>query len=287
MSNSKRENDGEYPASRPSKSTWVWGGALLVVALVAIFLLPKIASAINTAVVWSQSKGSTITLIFILTFMFVSSGVPVPGFMFLVFAVGLLYGVWAGFFLAYFGSFVFTSFWFLVYRNCCGKDVVKMFGEQSERNKLWMELAERDGIRIVTLVKLLPFGGGGLANVSFALLTKVTYCDFAIGLSIAHVKFLLYTFVSSSAGSLSTMNADGKGSKEHQQRFHTMRVIMSILAGCVLVGLIFWGCITYQEIEKQVDDMQKQRASGVPSETSSLLGDGTKDDKEGGEAQSV
>ena len=83
------------------------------------------------------------------------------------------------------------------------------------------------------------------------------------------------------------MNADGKGSKEHQQRFHTMRVIMSILAGCVLVGLIFWGCITYQEIEKQVDDMQKQRASGVPSETSSLLGDVTKDDKEGGEAQSV
>ena len=167
----------------------------------------------------------------------------------------------------------------LLYRNCCGKAIVKYFGALSERTKLWLELAEKDGIRVVFLVKMLPFGGGGTANVFFAVLTKVSLSDFAVGLSIAHLKYLLFTFVSASAGSLATLKNSPNvqpSNSLYKQRSHTLQLIMGGVGALVLLVLTWWTWRTYNEIEEQLNDAKhKQETGDVDStkETDRLLGD--------------
>ena len=243
-----------------------------------VLIIPRVASLINSLVIYGSGRGATTVFVVLVSLMTLSAGVPLPGFIFVVFAAGILYGVLYGFLLAYSVSFVASCSWFLLYRNCCGKAIVKYFGTLSERTNLWLELAEKDGIRVVFLVKMLPFGGGGTANVFFAVMTKVSLSDFAAGLSIAHLKYLLFTFVSASAGSLATLknppNAQPSNSL-YKQRSHTMHLVMGGVGVLVLLVLAWWTWKTYNEIEEQLKDAKRKREpvdGDSTKETDRLLG---------------
>ena len=231
---------------------------VLTVILVFILILPRISIMLKQFIAWSSTKGSHITFISLTGAMLLWACLPLPGFMFLCFGAGLLYGFVGGFFLAWTVSLVGIAISFPLYRYCCGKKLLAYLGGSSDRMKILLEEAKINGFTIALLVKMLPFTGGP-ANVIFAVCTPIPLLTFLGACSVAHLKYLLYTFVGSAAHSLSESGKKKNLNKVEQERSRVTNLITTILiVGSLLLMMIF-GYKLLNDIEKKVQEKRARQ----------------------------
>ena len=230
---------------------------IITIIIIFILIIPRISVMLKNFVKWSSKQGSHITFISLSSAMLVWGCFPIPGFMFLVFGAGYLYGFAGGFFLAWTISLMSIAISFPLYRYCCGRHCLAYLGGSSERMKVILEAAKTNGFKIAVLVKMLPFTGGP-ANVIFAVCTPIHLLTFLAACAIGHLKYLLYAFVGAAATSLTEDPKTKKLNRLEQQRNHTVNIVGTILVIGALLLMLYFGYTILKEIEDEV----KNRKNG-------------------------
>eukprot|EP00944_MAST-04C_sp_MAST-4C-sp1_P008880 g8880.t1 len=235
-----------------SKQNMIKFAVVVAVVLFFAFIIPHISVALKSFVKWASTKGSHITFISLTGAMILWASTPLPGFMFLCFGAGFLYGVVGGFFLAWVVALIGIAISFPLYRYCCGKQVLAYLGGTDERMKVLLEATKTNGFKIAVLMKMLPFTGGP-ANVLFAVCTPIPLLTFMAACSIGHIKFLLYTFVGAAATSLTESKIKKKMNKEEEARHHFTTVVATSLAIGALLLMMYFGYRMLRDVEKEVE----------------------------------
>ena len=243
---------GERRRKMFSKKTMTKFAIVVAVVLFFCFIIPHISVMLKSFVKWASTKGSHITFISLTGAMILWASTPLPGFMFLCFGAGFLYGVVGGFFLAWVVALIGIAISFPLYRYCCGKQVLAYLGGTNERTKVLLEATKTNGFKIAVLMKMLPFTGGP-ANVLFAVCTPIPLLTFMAACAIGHIKFLLYTFVGAAATSLTESKIKKKMNKEESARHHLSTVIATSLAIGALLLMIYFGYKMLRDVEKEVE----------------------------------
>ncbi|MEM9556880.1 MAG: TVP38/TMEM64 family protein [Acidobacteriota bacterium] len=229
----------ESPASAadtPSTSGRLFkvGGVLVALVLLVLVLRrlgPAVQPHIEAFLSWIDSLGLWAPVVYVVGYG-VATVALVPGSI-LTMAGGVLFGLWKGTLVVFFGATLGASAAFLVARYVA-RGAIESRLEGNERFAAIDRAVGRNGLKIVFLLRLVPFFPFVWLNYGLGL-TQVRFRDYVLGCFGMLPGTFLYVYYGKAIGSLAAL-ADGDRPEQGWERYAFLG--LGLVAAIVVTTLI-------------------------------------------------
>jgi len=184
------------------------GGTFLVGVILVVLFYFDVDKQLVSVLQWVESLGPEAAVIFVIVMAIVVIFL-LPGVIF-TWGAGFVFGVVSGTVYVVVGTTLGANAAFLISRYVLGEKAKSYIQSHAKINMINQSLA-KDGLRVVTYMRLIPFFPSKLANYLLGL-TPVKLRDFSLGTSIGIIPFSLHNVylgsITSDLMSLGTRTAE-------------------------------------------------------------------------------